>query len=344
MPTSTLASPAVAEFASAVRAALSDLAPEEIDELTDGLEADLTDRLSDTDASELGDPRAYAEELRTAAGLPRRPAARARFAAEVAELRHAPKIIAAAFREFGAAHPWVGRVGDFLIALRPAWWVFRAAVVTALIINVTSPGWSTPINGLNIMIGLAVLVVSVQFGRGKWLPFAWMRAVLLAVNVILVLSTPFIAQGATVAVNHGWYAAAHADDSGPDLSSTGLLKNGNPVSNIFAYDAEGNPLRDVQLYDQDGKPLDLMSDATVPYGYGGASGYTVPNDAVIGRPGWNVFPLDHVKPNQVTGVGTVKPTAHRIPAELPFATAKPLAGSEGPSAAPTPTPTPAPTP
>lgn len=340
MPTSTLASPAVAEFASAVRAALSDLAPEEIDELTDGLEADLTDRLSDTDASELGDPRAYAEELRAAAGLPHRPAARASFASELAELRHAPKIIAAAFREFGAAHPWVGRVGDFLVALRPAWWVFRAAVVTALIINVTSPGWSTPINGLNILIGLVVLVVSVQLGRGKWLRFAWMRGMLLVANVILVLCTPFIAQGVTVAVNDGWYREAHADETSQNLSNTGLLESGNPVSNIFAYDAQGNPLRNVQLYDQDGKPLDLMSDTAVPYGAGGASAYTVPNDAVTGRPGWNVFPLDHVKQNGIADDGTVKPNAHRIPAELPFATAKPLAGLESATPAPTPTPTP----
>src|SRR4051794_23641314 len=172
MSTSTLASPAVAEFAAAVRAALTDLAPDEIDELTDGLEADLTDRLSDADAAELGDPGAYAEELRAAAGLPHRPAARAGFASELAELRHAPKIIADAFRQFGAAHPWLGRVRDFLVAVRPLWWAFRAAVVIALIINITTPGWSAPINGINILIGLGVLVLSVQFGRGKWLPFA----------------------------------------------------------------------------------------------------------------------------------------------------------------------------
>jgi uncharacterized membrane protein len=75
MSAATLALPVITEFAAAVRSALSDLGPDEADDLTDGLEADLTDRLADGDATELGDPAAYAEELRAAAGLPHRPAA-----------------------------------------------------------------------------------------------------------------------------------------------------------------------------------------------------------------------------------------------------------------------------
>jgi len=343
MSTSTLASPAVAEFATAVRSALSDLAPDEIDELTDGLEADLTDRLSDTDAAELGDPRAYAEELRAAAGLPHRPVARAGFAAELAELRHAPQIVAAAFREFGAEHPWLGRVRDFFVALRPAWWVFRAAVITALIVNLTSPGWWAPINIVNVAIATAALVLSVQFGRGKWLPRAWMRGVLLVINVALVLCAPFILVAAAASVNNGWYSAQYAVESTPDLSSTGLLENGNQVTNIFAYDAQGNPIKDVQLYDQDGKPLNLIGDsrsASVDLG----SGLLVPNQHVPGRLGWNVFPLGHVASRDVNGDGSLKHSVTPKPARPPFAAATPLAGSGGATALPTPAPTIAPTP
>jgi hypothetical protein len=342
MSTSTLASPAVAAFASAVRTALSDLAPDEIDELTDGLEADLTDRLADGHAADLGDARAYAEELRAAAGLPHRPSARAGFAAELAELRHAPAVVATAFREFGATHPSLRQVRDFVVTLRPLWWIFRAAVVTTLIGNVANPGWS-PVNGFTVLIGIAALVVSVQFGRGKWLPVAWMRGLLLAINIILVVCAPFIIAGTATTVNNGWYSQAYPDDSGSDLSGTGLLENGSQVSNIFAYDAQGNALTDVQLFDQDGKPLDLMSDANVPYGYGGASAYTVPNDAVTGRPGWNVFPLDHVKHSAIADNGRVRSGAHRIPAEFPFVAVKPLAGSEtAPAPTPSATATPAP--
>ena len=142
-------------------------------------------------------------------------------------------------------------------------------------------------------------MISVQFGRGKWLPFAWMRGLLLAVNVILVLSAPFVVAGAATAVNNGWYSTAYADDSGSDLSGSGLLENGNQVSNIFAYDAQGNPLTDVQLYDQDGKPLNLSGDPASPT-FSVGSGILVPNQEVPGRLGWNVFPLGHVSEGDLT--------------------------------------------
>jgi hypothetical protein len=345
MSTSTLTSQTVAEFARAVRAELSDLGPDEVDDLTDGLEADLGDRLSESDAQDLGDPAAYAEELRAAAGLPHRATSGGGFAAELAGLRQAPAVIATAFREFSQEHPTMRRLSTFIVTLRPLWWLFRAAVVTALIVNVTSPGWWTPINGLNILIGLAVLIVSVQFGRGKWLPFAWMRGLLLAVNVILVLCAPFLVLAAVNTVNNTWYQSTYSESS-PDLSSTGLLENGNQVFNVFAYDAQGHPLKNVQLYDQDGKPLNLAGDPSAAFSDAETNGYlTVPNAEVPGRLGWNVFPLDQVKDTAVSNDGTsIKPSAHRIPAEPPFAAAKPLAGAEAQgSSTATSTPTPAPT-
>jgi len=348
MPASALVPPAVSAFAAAVRAALSDLAPDEVDELTDGLEADLTDRMAelhdaDPDATdpataELGDPVAYAEELRAAAGMPHRTPRRG-FAVDLAELRHAPAVVASAFREFAAAHPFVERVGGFLRAVRPLWWVFRATVVTALIVNVTRPGWWSPINGMTVLVGVAALVVSVQFGRGKWLPFAWMRGMLLALNVVLAVCAPVIVAVAVTAVNNAWYSTTYADESTGDLSTSGLMENGNPVSNIFAYDAQGNPLRNVQLFDQDGKPLNLMADPNAGYGYADGDAISVPSNAVVGRPGWNVFPLDHVTQSSISDDGTIKPNAHRLPAELPFATAQPLARD---AASPAPTASPAP--
>ena len=78
MTTSTQTSPDIAAFAAAVRDALADLPRGEVDELTDGLEADLTDRSLEPDAPDLGDALAYADELRLAAGLPRGPLPRAK--------------------------------------------------------------------------------------------------------------------------------------------------------------------------------------------------------------------------------------------------------------------------
>jgi len=351
MSAATLASPTVSEFAAAVRAALSDLSADEIDDLTDGLEADLTDRLADGAVAELGDPVAYAEELRTAAGLPHRAGATRAGAPSRPQvmdaLRNAPREAAVAFREFGAAHPSLGRLRDFLVSLRPVWWLFRATVVTALIVNVLRPGWWTPINGLTIAVGIGVLVLSVQFGRGKWLPFAWMRGLLIAINVILILAVPFVFAGVVTAVNNGWYLQTYADESSSDLSRSGLMENGNQVSNIFAYDAQGQPLTDVQLYDQDGRPLDVSGDPTAPTLETGQDSILVPNQTVPGRLGWNVYPLGHVSADDLSDDGTIKHSVTPTPARLPFAAATPLAGSSStaapmPSPVATGTPTPAP--
>jgi hypothetical protein len=349
MPTATLASPAVSDFAAAVRAALSDLSPEEVDDLTDGLEADLTDRLAESDASDLGDPdlgdpAAYAEELRAAAGLPHRAARRSGlasgFASGLAELRTAPAVIATDLRRFVATHPRIGRLGAFCVALRPVWWVFRAVVVTEIIAMGIG---GAPVTGFAVILGIGILVLSVQFGRGRWLPFAWMRGLLLAANILLVIATPFVIGGWATQLNNAAYTQEYVDTI-PDNSNDGLTENGNQVLNIYAYDAQGNPLTNVQLFDQDGKPLDLVGDPGAAYANGSdGSTVTVPNDAVTGRPGWNVFPLAQVKQSAIADDGTIKSSAHRIPAELPFATAKPLAGSEAtPTAAPSMAPTPAP--
>ena len=63
----------VQEYVSAVRAALSDLSLEEVEDLTAGMDADLGELLAERGGTlevALGSPQAYAAELRTAAGLP----------------------------------------------------------------------------------------------------------------------------------------------------------------------------------------------------------------------------------------------------------------------------------
>lgn len=61
--------PDVAAFVARVRELLADLPEEERLELTEGLEADLSDQVAEQGGGVLGDPEAYARELRTAAGL-----------------------------------------------------------------------------------------------------------------------------------------------------------------------------------------------------------------------------------------------------------------------------------
>ena len=337
MSAAILASPAVAEFATAVRAALSDLGPDEVDDLTDGLEADLTDRLDDADAAELGDPAAYAEELRAAAGLPHRAVPRR----GIAELRRAPGVLARDLRAYIARTPVLSRAAGFFVSLRPVWWVFRAAVATAL---ATIFFGGAPVNGFSIIFGIVALIVSVQFGRGKWLPFAWMKALLLAANVVLAIATPFVFAGWATQLNNATSAQQYVDDTSGFADQSGLAYNGNQVSNIFAYDAQGNPLTDVQLFDQNGKPLDVSGDPTAATFENERPGILVPNQEVPGRLGWNVYPLGHVSLGDLQGDGTVKQSAIPTAPEPPFARATPLAGSAAEAPTPSPVPTAAPTP
>ena len=323
MSTATIASPAVTAFAAAVRAALADLTSDEIEDLTDGLEADLTERIADGGAEDLGDPSAYAEELRAAAGLPRRTKPSSG-SSVIAELRMLPTRISREAIASATRYPAVGGIGRFLLTLRPLWWVFRAAVVTELAFVIFgASGWA-PLGGSTIVVFLVILVVSVQFGRGRWLPFAWMRGLLLIANILLIIATPFLVARVATEVNNAWYSSNYAS-SEPDYSQAGLTLDGNQVSNVFAYDAQGNPLTDVQLFDQDGKPLNLVGDPTATTDQDFSPGIIVPNQSVSGRLGWNVYPLAHVNSSDLNDDGSIKQSAKPTPAVAPFATAKPLA-------------------
>ena len=77
MSTNTIKMPTahdVNEYVQQVRAELADLPPDDVEELTGGLEADLAERLAESPdgLAGLGSPQVYAAELRSAAGLPAR--------------------------------------------------------------------------------------------------------------------------------------------------------------------------------------------------------------------------------------------------------------------------------
>jgi hypothetical protein len=355
MSTATIASPAVTAFSAAVRGALSDLTSDEVEDLTDGLEADLTERIADGGTTDLGDPAAYAEELRAAAGLPKR-AKLSSGSSVIAELRLLPARIRREVGTLAARYPAIAGIGRFLVSLRPLWWTFRAVAVTWLLVNLFQGYLWAPISGPTVALFLAMVVLSVQFGRGRWLPFAWMRGLLLVANIVLAISAPFVVAGVVASINNVWYSSGSAD-SYPDYSRAGLTLDGNQVSNVFAYDAQGNPLTDVQLFDQDGKPLNLVGDPTATSNQDRYPAIIVPNQSVPGRLGWNVYPLSHVNASDLNDDGSIKQSVAPTPAVAPFATAKPLAGATSaptpsaipsaeatgsPTAFPTATPTPAP--
>lgn len=136
----------VRDFVAHVREQLADLDAEEQQELTAGLEADLNDLVVDRGPEALGDPVAYARELRTAAGhdpaMGVRPAGRG--------VRNAAK------EAIDATHQSWNRLLDslpgdlrgFLVALQPTWWVVRGGTAWLVIQDIrgptsssTGPGW-----------------------------------------------------------------------------------------------------------------------------------------------------------------------------------------------------------
>ena len=270
-------SPAVAAFVAQVRARLADLTEEEREELLGGLEADLAERLAEGE-TDLGDPVAYAAELRAAAGLEarprrwgvRRPAGPRRpLADRVTELLDA---LRGDWERWVARDPRVAEAWQVTRTLRPAWWVLRAWLAVQLLDRVTGPVEKPtllPSLGsqlVSVVVLLAAVGLSTLLGLGRLWPRALarhprpVRLLLLGLNLLAVVVLVVTVQAFPSAweshqlANGGYYADARPH-YGP-----GLRSEDHYVRNVFAYDAQGNPLTGVQLYDQKGRPLAVTPD------------------------------------------------------------------------------------
>ncbi|MBU2694201.1 hypothetical protein [Pimelobacter sp. 30-1] len=261
--------PDVTAFVDEVRRHLGDLDDETRDDLLGGLEADLADQLAEGTGAPLGDPAAYAAELRSAAGLPEPPSPRRlrpdprRWQALPGELMDRSRAWFLGYAESPRLRPaW-----DVAVTLRPAWWALRAWVaVSAIDVYAGSfervsliPTLGSPLIGL-VVLAVAV-AVSALIGLGRLWPGsgpdrkAVARLLLLAANVYAVV-LPFAAdfQGRGViddtydSYSIGWNDA---------LRQSGVMSSGRPVTDIFAYDAAGKPIDQVQLVDQDGRPISI---------------------------------------------------------------------------------------
>ena len=326
MTTSTV-TPEIVEFAQGVRAALADLPAEEVDDLTEGLEADLAEAYAEDLQRELPDPAAYATELRAAAGLPVRASAKAGVLSGLAQgWKDTRADIAIAIRR----NPALASAVDFLGELRPAWWILRAWLATWIVGAVVGrDGGILPHDAWWFVLAAAI-VVSVQWGRGRWL-FRGLGPVIVIGNVAaLVLLLPVVAEANSRSGNY--YGAI--DDSGyADASTelTGVYLNGTQVTNIYGYDAKGRPLQNVQLFDQDGNPLAT----SVPGGSGcltnecNENGLWVPATLRNGAIAWNVFPMKMVKADPDNDGGyRAAPGAEPEERPLPFNQVPPLITTE----------------
>ncbi|WP_043671565.1 hypothetical protein [Clavibacter michiganensis] len=319
----------IGAFAAAVRARLDDLDPEDVDDLTGGLEADLQEEAADHDgALELGDPVRYADELRTSAGLPER-AVEAPSRSPFAQLRETVRERGREVHARIRANRELSAILDLLIVFRPVWWLLRAWAGYQFLGLTLGSLRVLPTNLIGWVILIVLTVISVQWGLGRWARSRPARALRTGVSVFtaLVLLALF-----PTLLNE--LAVREYNDPGASTSyieQPGLSLDGKQVTNLFAYDAEGNLLDRVQLFDQDGKPLTTIgSYATDGIANDPTTGASVtPSDGA-----WNVFPLGRPDAAVVSGTidgseGVVRP---------PFAKALPL--DPGPDATPAPSPTP----
>jgi hypothetical protein len=264
---------AVHSFAQSVRDALADLPADEIDELTDGLEADLAERADELGGTDgFGDPVAYADELRASAGLPDRAAAGRR--ATPPELR---ALIAARWRAAASAvrgNPFGAWLIDLLASLRPVWWVLRGWIVWqlcgALFFHETFA--FLPLNAglapdpVPAALLLALVLFSVQWGRGRWMPGRWARGLLIALSAVSVLAIPFVLAWA---INASW-SAGYAQSS-TDVSTAEQVPAPTPTPTTapthvvygieggyvheYTYTADGMLVSTGPVRDEYGNPL-----------------------------------------------------------------------------------------
>ncbi|QCW52271.1 hypothetical protein FE634_20895 [Nocardioides dongxiaopingii] len=331
--------PDIASFVSQVRAHLSDLSEEEREELVGGLEADLVDHLADpTNRTDLGDPAAYAAELRLAAGLPEHAGRRARLRVPrppgVEDLLDQSR---ARFDRVVEERAWSRATWDVVRELRPVWWVARAWIAVTLLDLVAGdheplslvPSLGHPATGAVLLA--AAVVVSVLVGLGRPGPgpgghrHPATRLVTLAVNVGLVVTMlsfgvpwpGYLAGNAVEAQPYDGYRPGFNDGARSERRP-GLQLDDEAVTNVFAYDAQGLPLQDVQLFDQDGDPLAVASGTST----GRGAERRVPCPALDADTELlNVFPLDEVQLR--TGRCTAETTGRSTPLP-PLARARPV--------------------
>ncbi len=330
----------IAAFADAVRLHLSDLPTDDADDILDSLRADLHEQAADAGAAfELPDAGAYAAELRAAAGLPVHPDAPAR--------PNAPRRVMHAFASGAAAlraNPVIAWLVDFVATMRPAWWIARGYAAYVCLHVLVAPfhqRQAVPSNATDWMALVAVVLVSIQWGRGRWLPRRIVAVVSLVWTLVALLLVPLVVTRAAtelIGIGHDRARDAAPVDS---VVRPGLTQDGERIRNIFAYDAQGRPLTDVRLYDQSGDPLLTTGWSgssqrwdVDEYFFGGGGPAPVPFLTDTQQRLWNVYPLRELAPGDSSADWSEATTP-----EAPRATVPRLQPAVAPNT-PSPTPTP----
>lgn len=316
------------DYLEGVAAQLADLPDEDRADLLDELASHLDELAAESDAplaTRLGTPADYAAELRASAGLPpaRSPG------------RAGSHLLGRA--RAARTRPDVRAVEQFLVVLRPMWWVVRAWVVVGLLALPNQPSWSSPLLLVPVIgsgfVGFALLAaavfVSVQWGRRPPAPRSRLRWLVVATNVVAVLGCGPVLASLNEQAHDGVYRY-YVERVPP---SHGVWASAHRVRNVYVYDAAGNALTDVRLFDQRGRAISL--DLT----HEGHRRQVLDSQGLLVD---NAFPYQYVQTDGTVaapsaGPGLVVPPLLGAPS--PSATAPPGATS---SAGPTPSASPSP--
>lgn len=314
-----------AAYARLVRRALGDLPEDTVDDLLEDLDEHLAEVASEDAGpltARLGPPRAYASELRRAAGLPEPAALRA---ARSAPLREAAARL--------SREPAVRSALAFLVELRPAWWVLRALVAVLAVLFV----FGVQFFGLLVLLLVpAAVVLSVRLGRRTarapahdHRPLRQTRVVNAGFAAAAVLAFAFVLSSGSEENSY----AGEPVPYGPGISGGTLVhEDRTAITNIYPYSSAGQPLSGVLLYDQAGRPI---SNLTATDEQGRRLQPVLPTDAP--PPPGNAFP----QAQQVTEdeYGQPVPPAPVPPAVVPPVVVVPSAAptTAAPTVAPRPT-------
>ncbi len=311
----------VAAYVREVRAELDDLPVEDIDDLTGGMEADLSELAAESGGDltgRLGSPKLYAAELRAAAGLPERLPGSGRQRRPISAALTRAR---ASFTMLTEQYPWLRSVAAFLVTVRPAWWVLRGYLAAWALWSILGTR-TTGIPDLRTQgffefcSALLGIVVSVQLGRGWLRRWALSRPLLVLGNAIAVIV-------ALMALASGQGSSYTVDGYSPP---PGVSVDGMQVGNIYAYDSDGRRITGVRLFAQDGRPLG-----------GGVDAYDLRGNPIgvvrdgSGAPVTNVYPKPLFGPDPWQNIDPANPELD------PGAWTPPM--SIVPLISPTPTPT-----
>jgi hypothetical protein len=162
--------------------------------------------------------------------------------------------------------PWGEPAVEFLVSLRPAWWIVRAGVVGVAIGSVTT-------TALGAVTFAAALAASIWLGRKSRADDVHGRGAVLvpAVNVglavgALIVCAALVSGARSSDIGYVSYEAGYHDgynDSRyqPDsyYGTNGAIVDDGGLENIFAYGPDGELLHGVRLFDQAGNPIELDS-------------------------------------------------------------------------------------